>query len=253
MKAINPRILIIDDNETFRQALKSLIRTGYPAIHAIDEAGNENQAFEKIASFVPDLIFSDISLPDENGLELIEKIKAAFPSASIVAMSHENGEEYEKAAIECGADRYVSKSVLTPDVIDELVRPIVLKACAGKTGERRKYPRYRSRDTVFVNMKAGNEEHLGKLLDIGEGGLSVCYPGSTDPACEYLDLGIFTMKDQFSIRNLQGRTVCSFPFTPPGAEEVSDMRRIGVQFLDPKAVQKTELDFFLRNHTAGEA
>jgi DNA-binding NarL/FixJ family response regulator len=250
MRLKTPRILIIEDNENFRNALKSLIHSGYSSI-VIDEASNEMEAVEKIDLSVPDLVFSGIPFHGENGFELIDKIKSASPLVRVVSMSHENSSEYEKVAIMRGADRYISKSSLTPDVIDELIKPIIVLSRRRKNNDRRKFTRYRPKDPVFIKMKSENEDQLGQLLDIGEGGLSVCCTDSGEPGCKFMDLGIFTMNDEFCMRNIQCRAVCSFTFNPPGANELTDLRRTGLQFLDPEPGQKADLDHFLMNYTIG--
>jgi CheY-like chemotaxis protein len=252
MKIKKPRILIIEDNDNFRKALKSLIQSGYSSI-VIDEASNEIEAFEEMGLSVPDLVFSDISLHGETEFDMIEKIKRVSPLARIVSMSHENSVEYEKAAIARGADHYITKSSLTPDILDKLIKPLIYKGAPGRTRDRRKHTRYRPGDTVFVNINSGNENHLGQLLDIGEGGLSVCCPDSGEPSCKYMNLGIFTMNDEFCLRNIQCRAVCSFTFNSPWTHELTDLRRTGFQFLDSEAGHKSELDNFLKNHTTALA
>jgi DNA-binding NarL/FixJ family response regulator len=112
-------VLIIEHNTNFRNALKTLLnsRSGTIALH---EAVNETEAFDEIGKNIPQLIFSDVFLPQANGFQLIKKIRRACPGAKIIATSQENGPEYEKAAVECGADCCISKSSLGPVVIDEL-------------------------------------------------------------------------------------------------------------------------------------
>lgn len=112
-------VLIIEHNTDFRKALKSLLNSRSGAI-ALHEAVNETEALDEIGKHIPQVIFSDVFLPKENGFQLIKKIRGACPDAKIIATSHDNGPEYEKAAVECGADCCISKSSLSPVVIDAL-------------------------------------------------------------------------------------------------------------------------------------
>ena len=113
------KVLIIEHNHNFRNALKSLMNSKYPAI-VFQEATNVKEAFDKINELMPDIIFSDISLSTEKGFEFIGGARKRCPSAVIVALSSENSAEYENAAIKCGADYCFSKSALNMGVMDEL-------------------------------------------------------------------------------------------------------------------------------------
>jgi CheY-like chemotaxis protein len=68
------RILIVEDNPSFRQILRENLQTSFPAI-AIDEVADGAEALQKVDSFLPDLTFMDIQLPGENGLQLTRKVK----------------------------------------------------------------------------------------------------------------------------------------------------------------------------------
>ncbi|RJP85095.1 MAG: response regulator [Desulfobacteraceae bacterium] len=113
------KVLIIENNHNFRNALKSLMNSKYSAI-VFQEAANAREAIEKINELIPDIIFSDISFSTEKSLELIERARKKCPSAIIVALSSENGAEYENAAIKSGADYHFSKNALNLGVMDEL-------------------------------------------------------------------------------------------------------------------------------------
>jgi two-component system, response regulator YesN len=156
------RVLIIEDNDNFRKALKSLISSRYPSM-VFEKAVNEQEAFEKINQSIPDLIFSDVSLPGENGFELIGKIRDACPSTLIVSMSYENSSEYYKAAMKIGADYHVSKGSMTLEVIDELVKPLMPETVHHNGINRRKDLRLREKDLLFVSLKSESKEQWGKL------------------------------------------------------------------------------------------
>ncbi len=115
------RILIVDDNAPFRELLKKILRRSFPRI-AIDVAGDGCEALQKVDAFLPHLIFMDIRLPGENGLELTKKIKATHPNITIFIMTFYSTPEYRKAAFECGADRFLAKTSLDRTELEELVK-----------------------------------------------------------------------------------------------------------------------------------
>ena len=115
------KILIVDDNDFFRQTLKATLKGCFPKI-AIDEATDGDKALQKVDAFVPDLIFMDIQLPGENGLTLTRKIKATHLNTIIVILTSYDKPEYREVAIRNGADRFLVKTSLNPKELEELVK-----------------------------------------------------------------------------------------------------------------------------------
>ena len=73
--AAKKRVLLVDDHPMMREGLAQLF-ANQPDLEVCGEAGDANEALEKIASLKPDLVLTDITLPGKNGLELIKDIQA---------------------------------------------------------------------------------------------------------------------------------------------------------------------------------
>ncbi len=117
--------LVVEDNITFRQILINLLSYQFPSM-VLDEAGSGEEAIAKINDRHPNLVFIDIRLPGENGLELTKKIKATHPETTIVILTNYDLPEYRKAASEYGANYFVSKGgESTADDVSALVQTIV--------------------------------------------------------------------------------------------------------------------------------
>ena len=67
------RTMLVEDSSSFRQVVKNDLQDQFPSMEII-EAADGAEAFQKIDGRPPNLIFMDISLPGENGLELTRKI-----------------------------------------------------------------------------------------------------------------------------------------------------------------------------------
>ena len=76
------RVLIVEDNPTFRHALAEILQAQFPEM-VIAQAGTGMEAIEKIHDFNPDLVFMDVRLPGENGLEVTRKIKLERPDITV--------------------------------------------------------------------------------------------------------------------------------------------------------------------------
>jgi DNA-binding NarL/FixJ family response regulator len=115
------RILIVEDNDFFRQALREGLQLSFPWA-AIDEATTGAEALRRVKAFFPDLIFMDIRLPGESGLGLTQKIKAVYPDIIIFILSNYDAPEYRKAAYRYGADHFIAKESFNRMQLEGLVR-----------------------------------------------------------------------------------------------------------------------------------
>ena len=106
-------ILIVEDDADVRTMLAGALRE---AGYAIDEAANGRDALRLAAARDPVLILLDLGLPDVDGLALIEPLRAAG-SASIVVVSARHQEAEKVAALDRGADDYLSKPFGVPELL----------------------------------------------------------------------------------------------------------------------------------------
>jgi DNA-binding NarL/FixJ family response regulator len=246
------RFLIIEDNQDFREALVHAILSEFRFLE-IEEAANGLEAFDKLSKLMPEIIFADMTLPGENGLELIRKIKRNYPGAIIVSMAYEYSPEYEKAAEKCGADYHISKSDLDLSKMYELLNSILPDPYKRHEPDRRKHPRYIVRDRVSVALRSKNEERIGRLLDISEGGLAHSYDACGNAPCEYVELGIYPIGNGFSIEGIRFQSICDTCLIEEPPYGSGSLWRQGVQFGHLIPEQITKLKYFLGHYTSGRA
>ncbi|MFP3871209.1 MAG: response regulator transcription factor, partial [Syntrophobacteria bacterium] len=118
------RVSLTEDNLTFRRQIKGLLSSRFPSMEVM-EAGHAGKALEKIESSPPDLIFMDIKLPGESGLELTKRIKKHYPEIFVIILTSYDYPEYREAAYENGADFFLVKGSTTLDEISSLVRSLL--------------------------------------------------------------------------------------------------------------------------------
>ena len=101
-------ILIIDDHPLFREGLKTIIgRDNKYAV--IGEAGNAREGFRLARKLKPDMVLLDLSLPDQNGIQLTRDIKRVLPETRILIISMHSKIDYIAEAFQAGATGYVVK------------------------------------------------------------------------------------------------------------------------------------------------
>ncbi len=117
------RVLIVEDNRIFRETFKKGLLDYFPSM-VVEEAGNGDEALQKIKKDPPALIFVDIRLPGINGIKLTKKIKEDFPAITIAMMTDYDFPEYRQASVESGADRFYVKNSFKWDELETLVQSI---------------------------------------------------------------------------------------------------------------------------------
>ena len=105
------RSLIVEDNPHFREIFKMVLRNKFPSC-LIEEAENSKEAFQRISGMPPDLIFLDILLPGEDGLQLAQKIKKDFPNIRIAMLTNYDLSASRPTAANFGVDRFFIKDSL---------------------------------------------------------------------------------------------------------------------------------------------
>jgi len=118
------KTLIVEDNFSFRQTLLEILARRFPMMW-IEEAGNGEEALRKIDLQVPDLIFMDIKLPGENGLQLTKKIKTKYPKVVVTILTSYDLPEYREAGYRYGANHFIAKGSSTNEEILSLVESII--------------------------------------------------------------------------------------------------------------------------------
>jgi DNA-binding NarL/FixJ family response regulator len=102
------RVLIVDDHPMTRTGLAFLVNH-QPDMTTCYEAQNAAEALEGVLNTTPDLVLTDFTLPDKNGLELIKDIRAVRPDLPILVISMHEESLYAERVLRAGARGYITK------------------------------------------------------------------------------------------------------------------------------------------------
>jgi DNA-binding NarL/FixJ family response regulator len=117
------RVLLVEDIQVHREIIKAELCGRFLSL-VIEETSTGEEALKKINVFLPQLIFMDIGLPDANGLQLTQKIRADLPNIKIAILTVYDLPEYRQAAIQYGADCFFVKDSLKWDEVTAFVKSI---------------------------------------------------------------------------------------------------------------------------------
>jgi two-component system KDP operon response regulator KdpE len=150
-----PRILVIEDEAPIRRFLRvSLAGQGYSLL----EAETGQKGIHLAASQPPDLVILDLGLPDLDGLEVIKRLRE-WSTTPIVILSVRESETEKVAALDAGADDYVTKPFHTEELLARL-------RVAQRHAQRKETPAIFEQEGLRVDLPERLVTVNGKLVDL---------------------------------------------------------------------------------------
>jgi DNA-binding NarL/FixJ family response regulator len=119
VKRAKTRVLLVDDHPMIRRGLAGLINED-SNLMVCGEAGNSRQALEMVAKVEPNLAIIDLSMEDQNGVQLIKEVRARHPHVLVLVLSMHGEEIYAERALRAGASGYVMKAEAAEKVMDAI-------------------------------------------------------------------------------------------------------------------------------------
>jgi len=153
-----PVLLIVEDNDEFRYYIKDNLKTQYKIV----EASNGAEGWDKALSCHPDLIISDITMPNMDGITLSKKIKADKRTSHIpfIMLTARTREDEQLKGLESGANDYLTKpfnfEILNIKIKNLLQLNIMLKNT---------YTRQLKVVHPDIEVESGREKFLGKVIN----------------------------------------------------------------------------------------
>lgn len=169
-----PTVLVVDDSATDRLLAGGLIADGgdFDVEYAVDGS----DAIIKMELHVPDLIVTDMDMPELNGLELVAVIRKAYPLVPVILMTARGSEELALQALRAGAASYVPKRQLNSELV-ETVRQVY--AAAREDRGRIRLMRRMTEQEVQFTIENDHEliTSLVQYLKDGAAGMGICDNG----------------------------------------------------------------------------
>jgi signal transduction histidine kinase len=101
------RVLVVDDNDGFRESLLALLEAG--DLEVVGEASSGLAALEAVEHVRPDVVLMDVRMPGLDGIETTRRLKAAHPELGVVALSGHEDQDIVRDMLVAGANGYVLK------------------------------------------------------------------------------------------------------------------------------------------------
>lgn len=126
-------VLVVDDSLTDRRLAGGLLarHDGWEIHYATDG----RDALEKMERQLPDVVVTDLNMPELDGLELVRMIRETYALVPVILMTNQGSEEIAVQALKSGASSYVPKSRLATD-LEETVQQVLCIARADQAHVR---------------------------------------------------------------------------------------------------------------------
>jgi DNA-binding NtrC family response regulator len=153
------RILVVDDEVNARSALAELLRDeGYD----VETAADAFKALGKYESFSPHVVVTDLKMPGMDGIELVQKLRAAEDAPAIVVMTAFGAVQSAVAAMRAGAADYLTKPLDFDELLVVLDKVFETQALQRETRQLRA----RVRDRVAPNNIVGSSPPMQRVFEV---------------------------------------------------------------------------------------
>jgi DNA-binding NarL/FixJ family response regulator len=109
-------VLLVDDHAIVREGLRTVLAEE-PDIIVVGEAASGTEALALVPKLAPDVVLLDLLMPDMGGIEVTRRLRAAGAACRVLALTSYAGDGHVHEVLQAGADGFLLKDVLTPDLL----------------------------------------------------------------------------------------------------------------------------------------
>jgi DNA-binding NarL/FixJ family response regulator len=109
-------VVLVDDHDLIRQGLSRAFER-QSDFTVVGQAGSVTEAIALVKKLTPDVVVTDVRLPDGTGLDLVRTLRTDRPEVGLVVLTMYAGDEQLFAALEAGASAFVAKDAPADDVV----------------------------------------------------------------------------------------------------------------------------------------
>lgn len=112
-------IVLVDDHQIVRQGLQALLALE-SGLDILGEAADGLEALDLVRQLHPDILITDLKLPELDGIEVVKRVSAEHPATKAIVLSMYSSEEYVLSAFASGASGYVLKNACVEDLMQAI-------------------------------------------------------------------------------------------------------------------------------------
>jgi DNA-binding NarL/FixJ family response regulator len=116
-----PRVVIADDHSIVRRGLRAII-SAEPSLELVGETTSGRETIERVLARRPDVLILDLSMPDLDGIAVIESVKPRLPEMKILILTVHEDQGLLRAALQAGASGYILKRAAESELVAAIRR-----------------------------------------------------------------------------------------------------------------------------------
>ncbi len=113
------RIILVDDHGVIRQGLRSLLDC-QPDIEVVGEAEDGRSAIELVRELQPDIVITDVTMPNLNGVDTTRQITRMLPQVKVIGLSGHSNNSFIMGMLKAGASAYILKQCLFDELLEAI-------------------------------------------------------------------------------------------------------------------------------------
>jgi DNA-binding NarL/FixJ family response regulator len=126
-------IVVADDDLEYREIVRALLGSMSDTMTIVGEAADGEEALALVRRERPDIVITDLMMPRLNGVELTRRIRRELPETKIILMSSFPEDAYRLMASDSGADTFLSKRVITSELLPAIA-DVIRRRLSGGSG-----------------------------------------------------------------------------------------------------------------------
>ena len=118
------RVVVVEDNDVFREALVLLLGQ-HPEVDVVGDVAGGEEAVELCRREAPDVVLLDYRLPGMDGVQTTEALRAVAPSTTVVCLTAQASAREEEALRDAGAVAILTKDVPLDEIVQAVTRSLI--------------------------------------------------------------------------------------------------------------------------------
>ena len=114
------KVMIADDHAIFRDGFRLLLKDQHDAL-LVGEAANGRELIQRVEELHPNIVITDIKMPDTDGIELCRQLRTHYPEVDVIALSMFSDDHLIADMLEAGAKGYLLKNTATGEKLARLI------------------------------------------------------------------------------------------------------------------------------------
>ncbi|HEY0827682.1 MAG TPA: response regulator, partial [Bacilli bacterium] len=162
---VDIKVLIIDDEQLVRAGLKSTVDWSKFEMQVVADAPNGTKGWEAFLKFQPEVVITDIVMPEMDGLQLTQKIKDYNKETKVLLLSCHRDFDYAQAGIKLGASGYLLKTKFTDEEMEAYLSEFQVEIRQSQVQSRESDNGLDKRNASLQAWLLGLNEHFKAMLE----------------------------------------------------------------------------------------